>query len=240
MADVHGNVVALGERECSLQRRHQKVVEEAPSPFVDEKLRERLSKAAVKLAKYINYRGAGTVEFLVDKNKNFYFIEMNTRIQVEHPVTEAVVDKDLIAMQIASVAGEKIDSGQVNIKGHAIEFRITCEDYEKGFRPTPGKVEKLLIPGGYGVRVDTHLYEGYQVPVYYDSLLAKLIVWGENREEAIMRARRALSEFVIEGSLKTTVPFHLKLLDNENFIRGEFDTKTLEDKILPKILKLIS
>jgi len=235
MADVHGNVVALGERECSLQRRHQKVVEEAPSPFVDEKLRKELFEAAVRLAKYINYVGAGTVEFLVDKDKNFYFIEMNTRIQVEHPVTEVVTGKDIVAMQLLSASGAKIDIGQVDLIGHAIEFRITCEDYEKGFRPTPGKVEKLLIPGGFGVRVDTHLYEGYVVPVYYDSLLAKLVVWGEDRRDALRRAKRALSEFIIKGNLKTTIPFHLKLLENKHFIEGEIDTRTLEDKILPEI-----
>ncbi len=236
IADGKGNVSTFGERECSLQRRHQKVLEEAPSPFVDEELRNRLSEAAVRIAEAINYEGAGTVEFLVDEEKNFYFIEMNTRIQVEHPVTEAVTGKDLIALQIAAAAGEVIDLGQCSLQGHAVEFRINCEDYRKDFRPVPGRVEKLLLPGGFGVRVDTHIYEGYTVPVYYDSLIAKLIVWGETREEAIRRGKRVLSEFVIEGTLKTTVPFHLKLLENEQFQRGEIDTRALETKILPSII----
>ncbi len=235
VADSYGNVVTFGERECSLQRRHQKVVEEAPSPFVDQNLREKLSEAAIKIAKLINYKGAGTVEFLVDKDKNFYFIEMNTRIQVEHPVTEMVTSKDLIKLQLLSAAGEKLSTESPSLKGHAIEFRITCEDYLKDFRPSPGKIEKLLIPGGFGVRVDTHLYEGYSIPQYYDSLLAKLIVWGETREEAIKRGKRALEEFIIEGNLKTTIPFHLKLVEEENFVNGNLDTKILENKILPKI-----
>ncbi|RUM87303.1 MAG: acetyl-CoA carboxylase biotin carboxylase subunit [Thermovibrio sp.] len=236
VADSYGNVTSFGERECSLQRRHQKVLEEAPSPFVSTELREKLSEAAVRLAEEIKYEGAGTVEFLVDGEGNFYFIEMNTRIQVEHPVTEMVTGKDLIALQIGAAAGERIDLGQVKLEGHAIEFRITCEDYERDFSPVPGKVEKLLIPGGFGVRVDTHIYEGYNIPVYYDSLLSKLIVWGENREEAIRRGKRALSEFVIEGKLKTTIPFHLKLIETEEFRSGNFSTKALEERILPKIL----
>ena len=235
IADSHGNVYTFGERECSLQRRHQKVVEEAPSPFVDEDLREKLSKAAKKLAEYIKYEGAGTVEFLVDKNKNFYFIEMNTRIQVEHPVTEMITGKDLIALQVRAAAGEQIDLNQLKLEGHAIEFRITCEDYEENFRPTPGRIEKLLTPGGFGVRVDAHIYEGYTVPVYYDSLLGKLIVWGESREEAIERGRRALSEFVIGGNIKTTIPFHLKLIDTKQFRTGNFNTRTLEEEILLSI-----
>ncbi len=233
IADSHGNVYTFGERECSLQRRHQKVVEEAPSPFVDEKLREELSKAAKRLAEYINYEGAGTVEFLVDKDRNFYFIEMNTRIQVEHPVTEMVTGKDLIALQLKAASGDKLDLNQVKLEGHAIEFRITCEDYKENFKPVPGKIEKLLLPGGFGVRVDTHIYEGYRVPVYYDSLLGKLIVWGETREEAVSRGKRALSEFVVEGNLKTTIPFHLSLLETEQFIKGNFNTRTLEEEILP-------
>lgn len=236
VADKYGNVATFGERECSLQRRHQKVLEESPSPFVDKDLRKKLSEAAVKIAKKINYEGAGTVEFLVDENKNFYFIEMNTRIQVEHPVTEMVTGKDLIALQIMAASGEEIDFNQAELKGHAIEFRINCEDYKKGFSPTPGKIEKLLIPGGFGVRVDTHIYEGYTVPVYYDSLLAKLIVWGENREEAIRRGKRALSEFVIGGNIKTTIPFHLKILETEEFKRGEINTRTLEERILPQLV----
>ena len=235
VADSHGNVYTFGERECSLQRRHQKVLEEAPSPFVDERLREELSKAAKRLAEYINYEGAGTVEFLVDKNRNFYFIEMNTRIQVEHPVTEMVTGKDLIALQLKAASGDKLDLNQVKLEGHAIEFRITCEDYKENFKPVPGKIEKLLLPGGFGVRVDTHVYEGYRVPVYYDSLLGKLIVWGETREEAISRGQRALSEFVVEGNLKTTIPFHLKLLKTEQFVKGNFNTRTLEEVILPSL-----
>ncbi|MEO2068165.1 MAG: acetyl-CoA carboxylase biotin carboxylase subunit [Desulfurobacteriaceae bacterium] len=235
IADQFSNVVTYGERECSLQRRHQKILEEAPSPFVDEDLRERLSEAAKKIARLINYEGAGTIEFLVDKDKNFYFIEMNTRIQVEHPVTELVTQQDLIAKQISVAAGEKLKEDGIKLQGHAIEFRITCEDYKKGFRPAPGKIEKLVLPGGFGVRVDTHIYEGYSVPQYYDSLLAKLIVWGETREEAIRRGKRALSEFIIEGTLKTTLPLHIRLLEDENFIKGLLDTKVLENKILPNI-----
>ena len=235
VADQFGNVITYGERECSLQRRHQKVLEEAPSPFVDEYLREKLSEAAKRIAEFINYEGAGTVEFLVDKDKNFYFIEMNTRIQVEHPVTELVTGQDLIAKQILAAVGEKFEEETIKMQGHAIEFRITCEDYRKGFRPAVGKIEKLVLPGGFGVRVDTHIYEGYSVPQYYDSLLAKLIVWGETRAEAIKRGKRALSEFVIEGTLKTTTPFHMKLLEDENFIKGILDTKILETKILPNI-----
>jgi len=235
VADSQGNVLTFGERECSLQRRHQKVLEEAPSPFVDETLRKKLSEAAVKIAKLINYEGAGTIEFLVDKDKNFYFIEMNTRIQVEHPVTEMVTGKDLIKLQLLAAAGENLPSSPPKLKGHAIEFRITCENYLKDFRPAPGKIEKLLIPGGFGVRVDTHIYEGYSIPQYYDSLLAKLIVWGETREEAIKRGKRALEEFIIEGKLKTTIPFHLKLIEEEDFMKGNLDTKILETKILPKM-----
>lgn len=240
IADKHGNIFTLGERECSLQRRHQKILEESPSPFVDEGLRQELYKAARKFAEYIGYVGAGTVEFLVDKDRNFYFIEMNTRIQVEHPVTEMVFNKDLIATQILAAAGREIDLSQANFKGHAIEFRINCEDYESGFRPSPGKIRKLLIPGGFGVRVDTYIYEGYEVPVYYDSLLGKLIVWGENREEAIKRGKRALSEFIIEGNLKTLIPLHERILESEEFLKGNYNTKSLEEAILPKILKASS
>jgi len=236
IADKHGNVVIFGERECSLQRRHQKVLEEAPSSFVDQNLRQKLYEAARKLAKYIKYEGAGTVEFLVDSDKNFYFIEMNTRIQVEHPVTEMVTGKDLIALQIKAAEGEKIEIADPELKGHAIEFRINVEDYRKNFRPTPGKIEKLLLPGGFGTRVDTHIYEGYTIPPYYDSLIAKLIVHGESREEAIKRGKRALSEFFIEGNIKTTIPFHLKLIEDEDFVKGNLDTKVLEDKILERIL----
>jgi acetyl-CoA carboxylase biotin carboxylase subunit len=235
LADSYGNVVTFGERECSIQRRHQKIVEESPSPFVGQELREKLSKAAVKLARHINYEGAGTVEFLVDEKGNFYFIEMNTRIQVEHPVTEMVSGKDLIAYQIKVAAGERLDLNQVKLHGHAIEFRINCEDYEKDFRPSPGRIDKLLLPGGFGVRVDTYIYEGYEVPVYYDSILGKLIVWGESREEAIERGKRALSEFVIGGNLKTLIPLHMKILEDESFLTGNYSTKTLEEEILPRL-----
>jgi len=238
VADSYGNVVTFGERECSLQRRHQKLVEESPSLFITESVRRELSQAALKIAEYINYEGAGTVEFLVDERGNFYFIEMNTRIQVEHPVTEMVFRKDLISLQILSAAGEKIDLNQTLPLGHAIEFRVNCEDYEKDFRPSPGRIEKLLLPGGFGVRVDTYVYEGYQIPVYYDSLIAKLIVWGESRKEAIKRAKRALSEFIIEGNLKTLIPFHLKLLENELFVSGNYNTKSLEKDILPQMLSV--
>ncbi|WP_457568162.1 acetyl-CoA carboxylase biotin carboxylase subunit [Desulfurobacterium sp.] len=236
IADKYGNVIVFGERECSLQRRHQKVLEESPSPFVDESLRKKLYEAARKLALAINYEGAGTVEFLVDSDKNFYFIEMNTRIQVEHPVSEMVTGKDLIALQIKAAEGEKLEMADPELRGHAIEFRINAEDYRKNFRPSPGKIEKLLLPGGFGVRVDTHIYEGYEIPPYYDSLIAKLIVHGEKREEAITRGKRALSEFFVEGNLKTTIPFHLKLVENEDFVKGKLDTKILEDKILDKIV----
>ena len=235
IADKHGNVITFGERECSLQRRHQKVLEESPSPFVSGSLRKELSEAALRLARYINYEGAGTVEFLVDRNGEFYFIEMNTRIQVEHPVTEMVSGKDLISLQIAAASGEKLDLNQVSLKGHAIEFRINCEDYEKDFRPSPGKIEKLLLPGGFGVRVDTYVYEGYTVPVYYDSLLGKLIVWGETRDEAIKRGIRALSEFVVGGNLKTLIPLHLKILEDRLFLEGNYNTRSLEQEILPRI-----
>lgn len=238
VADSYGNVITFGDRECSLQRRHQKVLEESPSSFVDDNLRAKLSDAARRIAELVNYEGAGTVEFLVDKDKNFYFIEMNTRIQVEHPVTEFVTAKDLIAKQIMAASGEKFNASEAEMRGHAIEFRINCEDYKKDFRPAPGKVEKLLIPGGFGVRVDTYIYEGYTIPHYYDSLLAKLIVWGETREEAVRRGERALSELVIGGEkLKTTIPFHLKLLKDEDFVKGALDTRILEDKILPKLKK---
>ena len=237
IADEHGNVSTFGERECSVQRRHQKVIEEAPSPFVDEELRRKLLDSARKLAKEIQYRGAGTVEFLVEPDGRFYFIEMNTRIQVEHPVTEMVTGEDLIKLQILSALGERIEEKDYSLNGWAMEFRITCEDYKKGFLPIPGTIEKLLIPGGFGVRVDTHIYEGYKVPGYYDSLLAKLIVWGKTRTECIARAKRALKEFVISGSLETTIHFHEKILEDPDFLSGNLDTKILEDKILPRILK---
>jgi len=231
IGDKHGNVVYLGERECSLQRRHQKVMEEAPSPFVTPDLRKRMGEAAVKGAKTIGYNTVGTVEFLVDKEGNFYFMEMNTRIQVEHPVTEFVTGVDLIKEQIKVAMGEKLGFKQKEIKmiGHSIEARINAEDPEHGFSPSPGIVSAFHIPGGPGVRVDTHLYAGYVIPPYYDSLIAKLITFGRDRDEAIVRLKRSLEEFVIEG-VKTTIPFHLTILEDEDFLAGKMSTNFLKEK----------
>ncbi|MEX0905161.1 MAG: acetyl-CoA carboxylase biotin carboxylase subunit [Balneolaceae bacterium] len=227
MGDQHGNVVHLGERECSLQRRHQKILEEAPSPVMTPKLREKMGLAAVNAGKAINYEGAGTVEFIVDKDMNFYFMEMNTRIQVEHPVTEEITNSDLVKEQIIAAAGKKIDTKKLKMRGHAIECRINAEDPAHNFRPTPGTITAFNIPGGHSVRVDTHAYAGYKIPPHYDSMIAKLIVSAPTREEAIKRMRRALEEFVIEG-VKTTVPYHLQLMDDPGFQKGEFDTQYLE------------
>ncbi len=227
MGDQHGNVYHYGERDCSIQRRHQKLIEESPSPAVDEELRNRMGEAAVKGAQSVNYEGAGTIEFLLDKHKNFYFMEMNTRIQVEHPVTELVYDVDLVRQQVLVAAGEKIVAKPRKPHGHAIEFRINAEDPEHNFRPSPGKISSLHFPGGYGVRIDSHIYQSYSIPPYYDSLVAKLIVWGETRELAIMRGKRALNEFIIEG-IKTTIPFHLRVLEDGRFMSGNFDTSFLE------------
>jgi acetyl-CoA carboxylase biotin carboxylase subunit len=227
MGDQHGNVYHYGERDCSIQRRHQKLIEESPSPAVDEELRNIMGEAAVKGAKSVNYEGAGTIEFLLDKHKNFYFMEMNTRIQVEHPVTELVYDVDLVRQQILVAAGEKIETKPKKPHGHAIEFRINAEDPENNFRPSPGKINSLHFPGGFGVRNDSHIYQSYSIPPYYDSLVAKLIVWGKNRDAAIMRGKRALSEFIVEG-IKTTIPFHLKVLEDPKFKSGNFDTSFLE------------
>ncbi|MBS1613817.1 MAG: acetyl-CoA carboxylase biotin carboxylase subunit [Bacteroidetes bacterium] len=226
--DQYGEGCHLSERDCSVQRRHQKLVEEAPSPFVDEELRKKMGAAAVKAVKAINYEGVGTVEFLVDKHKNFYFMEMNTRIQVEHPVTEEVMDFDLIKEQILIAAGTPI-SGVLYFpdKMHAIECRINAEDPLNNFAPSPGKITALHTPKGYGVRVDTHIYAGYTVPPFYDSLLAKVICRAKTREECIVKMQRALHEFIIEG-VKTTIPFHLALLENEEFRSGKFDTGLLE------------
>ncbi len=228
MGDQHGNAYHYGERDCSVQRRHQKLIEESPSPAIDQKLREKMGDTAILGAKSVNYEGAGTIEFLLDKNKNFYFMEMNTRIQVEHPVTEFVYSVDLIRQQILVAAGEKIETLTKRPAGHSIEFRINAEDPEVGFRPSPGKIESLHFPGGFGVRVDSHIYQGYSIPPYYDSLIAKLIVWGENRQHALARAKRALEEFTVEG-IKTTIPFHLKVLEDERFLSGNFDTGFLEN-----------
>lgn len=228
IADKHGNVVHLGERDCSIQRRHQKLIEEAPSPALTEELRKRMGDAAVKAAKVVKYHGAGTVEFLLDKD-NFYFMEMNTRIQVEHPVTELITGVDLIVEQIRVSAGKPLSFTQEDIKmnGWAIECRVNAENPAKNFMPSPGKINFYLPPGGLGVRVDSAAYPGYNISPFYDSLIAKLIVWGRDRDEAITRMKRALDEFAIDG-IHTTIPFHLKLLNNELFIKGEFDTKFLE------------
>jgi acetyl-CoA carboxylase biotin carboxylase subunit len=227
MGDQHGNVYHYGERDCSIQRRHQKLIEESPSPAVNDDLRARMGEAAVRGAHSVKYEGAGTIEFLLDKHKNFYFMEMNTRIQVEHPVTELVYDVDLVKQQILVAAGEKIEAKPKKPHGHAIEFRINAEDPENNFRPSPGKINSLHFPGGFGIRNDSHIYQSYSIPPYYDSLIAKLIVWGKNREEAIMRGKRALNEFIIEG-IKTTIPFHLKVLEDGRFKSGNFDTSFLE------------
>ncbi|OMP67709.1 acetyl-CoA carboxylase biotin carboxylase subunit [Domibacillus epiphyticus] len=230
LADTYGNVIHLGERDCTIQRRMQKLLEETPSPALDSKTRATMGEAAVKAAKAVEYTGAGTVEFIYDANENsFYFMEMNTRIQVEHPVTEMVTGVDLIKEQIRVAAGEKLSLTQdeVTFDGWAIECRINAENPEKNFMPSPGRVEGYLPPGGYGVRIDSAVYPGYMIPPFYDSMVAKLIVHGKTREEAIARMKRALSEFVVEG-VHTTIPFHQKLLEHDVFINGEFNTKFLE------------
>ncbi|MBL3656416.1 acetyl-CoA carboxylase biotin carboxylase subunit [Fulvivirga sediminis] len=227
VGDKNGRVCHLSERDCSIQRRHQKLVEETPSPVVSQKLREKMGKAAIKGAEAIKYEGAGTVEFLVDKNGDFYFMEMNTRIQVEHPITEEVTDFDLIKEQIKVAAGVEISGKNYFPNLYSMECRINAEDPRNGFRPSPGKITNLHMPGGHGVRVDSHVYAGYTIPPNYDSMIAKLIVSGQSREEVITRMKRALSEFVIEG-VKTTIPFHLKLMDDESFQSGQFTTKFLE------------
>ena len=233
LADRHGNVVHLGERDCSIQRRHQKLLEEAPSPGLDPVLRERMGEAAVKAARQINYEGAGTVEFLVDRGGGFYFMEMNTRIQVEHPVTEMVTGIDLIAEQLRIAGGEPISVRQEEIRltGHAIECRINAEDPAHNFRPAPGKITGWLPPGGPGVRIDSHVYTGYEIPPYYDSLIGKLIVWGVDREAALKRLKRALSECAVTG-IPTTIDFHLALLERPEFQRGEVYTKFVEQEML--------
>lgn len=228
VGDKFGNVYHYGERDCSVQRRHQKLIEEAPSPVLDDTLREKMGEAAVKGAKSVNYLGAGTIEFLLDKHHNFYFMEMNTRIQVEHPVTELVHDVDLIKEQILVAAGEKASVPPNITHGHAIEFRINAEDPARDFRPNPGKITSLHFPGGLGVRIDSHIYQDYTVPPYYDSLIAKLIIRAKTRKEAIARSKRALEEFIIEG-IKTTIPFHLQVLEDLRFVSGNFDTGFLEN-----------
>jgi len=230
LGDEHGNVVHLGERDCSIQRRHQKLVEECLSPAVDEKTRRKLGEAAVKAAKSVNYYSAGTIEFLFDKHGKFYFMEMNTRIQVEHPVTEMITGTDIIKEQLRIAAGEKLQFKQNDVKfvGHAIECRINAENHERNFMPSPGEITAYLPPGGLGIRVDSHVYPGYVVQPHYDSLIAKLIAWGKNREEALNKMERALDEYVIEG-IHTTIPFHLKVMRNEAFRRGDVTTKFIEE-----------
>jgi acetyl-CoA carboxylase biotin carboxylase subunit len=230
LADKHGNVIHLGERDCSVQRRHQKLIEESPSPIVTPELREKMGKAAVVGAEEAGYQNAGTIEFLVDADRNFYFMEMNTRVQVEHPVTEEVTDIDIIVEQLRIAAGEKLAHRQedVEFSGHAIECRINAENPEKGFAPAPGKITAFHPPGGHGVRVDTHSFAQYIVPPFYDSLLAKLIVHGKTRADAVAKMLRALEEFVVEG-IPTTIDFHRKVLADSVFQSGEFDTGYVED-----------
>ena len=234
LADRSGNVIHLGERDCSVQRRHQKLLEESPSPAISLDLREKMGKAAKAAAKSIKYEGAGTVEFLVDDNDNFYFMEMNTRIQVEHPVTEMVTGVDLIAEQIKIASGEDLEFTQDDIKlnGHAIECRINAEDPMHNFRPSPGRITGWLPPGGPGVRVDSHVYTGYEIPPFYDSLIGKLIVWGKDRNTAIKRMNRALNECAVTG-IPTTINFHLNLLDKKKFKEGKIHTKYVEEELLP-------
>jgi acetyl-CoA carboxylase biotin carboxylase subunit len=225
--DQFGNACHLSERDCSIQRRHQKLVEETPSPFMTDELRERMGEAAIKATKAVNYEGVGTVEFLVDKHRNFYFMEMNTRIQVEHTITEEVINFDLIKEQIKIAAGHKISGKNYYPQMHAIQCRINAEDPYNDFRPSPGLITSYHSPGGHGVRLDTHAYAGYTIPPNYDSMISKLIVVAQTREEAILKMKRALDEYVIEG-IKTTIPFHQKLMDNEDFNKGNFTTKFME------------
>jgi acetyl-CoA carboxylase biotin carboxylase subunit len=225
LADEHGHVIHLGERDCSIQKRHQKLLEEAPSSVLTRSTRARMGELAVQAARAVGYSNAGTIEFLVDKQNNFYFMEMNTRIQVEHPVTEMVTSIDLVKHQILIAAGEplRLQQEEIVLRGHAIECRVTAEDADRKFAPCAGPIENVMLPGGFGVRVDTHVYSGYHVPSYYDSLLAKLIVWGEDRREAIAKMSRALDEFKVEG-IRTTIPFHERIMHNAWFRRGEVYT----------------
>ncbi|HAB36209.1 MAG TPA: acetyl-CoA carboxylase biotin carboxylase subunit [Cryomorphaceae bacterium] len=227
IGDQTGKAAHLSERDCSVQRRHQKLTEETPSPFMTPELRQAMGDAAVKAAEYIAYEGAGTVEFLVDKHRNFYFMEMNTRIQVEHPITEEVTDYDLIREQIKIATGTKISGRNHEPKQHAIECRINAEDPYNNFRPSPGKITAFHAPGGHGVRIDTHVYAGYTIPSNYDSMIAKLIVTGRTRQQAIERMKRALDEFIIEG-IHTTIPFHRQLMDHPDYVEGNYTTKFME------------
>lgn len=226
-ADQHGNVCHMSERDCSIQRRHQKLVEEVPSPFITDKLRKKMGEAAKKAALAVNYEGVGTVEFLVDKHRNFFFMEMNTRIQVEHTITEEVINFDLVKEQIKIAAGEKISGKDYFPVGHAIQCRINAENPFKNFMPSPGKITNYHAPGGHGIRIDTHVYAGYSIPPFYDSMISKLITVAQTREEAIRKMKRALEEYVIEG-VNTTIPFHLQLLEDEKFLEGDFTTKFME------------
>ena len=227
VGDAFGKACHLSERDCSVQRRHQKLTEETPSPFMTDELREKMGAAAVKAAEYIAYEGAGTVEFLVDKHRNFYFMEMNTRIQVEHPITEQVIDYDLIREQILVAAGVPITGKNYLPQMHSIECRINAEDPYNDFRPSPGKITTLHMPGGHGVRLDTHVYSGYTIPPNYDSMIAKLITTAQTRQEAISKMKRALDEFIIEG-IKTTIPFHRQLMDEPDYVAGNYTTKFME------------
>lgn len=227
IGDQYGKAAHLSERDCSIQRRHQKLLEETPSPIMTDDLRKKMGDAAVKAAKAINYEGVGTVEFLVDKKKNFYFMEMNTRIQVEHPITEEVIDYDLVKEQIKVAAGEKISGKNYFPKLHAMECRINAEDPYNNFQPSPGKITSLHLPGGHGIRIDTHVYQDYIIPPFYDSMIAKIIAVAQTREETIQTMKRALEEFIIEG-VKTTIPFHLKLLEDKQFLKGKYTTKFME------------
>ena len=231
VGDQFGKACHLSERDCSIQRRHQKLTEETPSPFMTEELRKKMGDAAVKAAESIKYEGVGTVEFLVDKHRNFYFMEMNTRIQVEHPITEQVIDYDLVKEQILVAAGVPISGRNYTPKLHAIECRINAEDPFNDFRPSPGKITAFHAPGGFGVRLDTHVYAGYTIPPNYDSMIAKLITTAQTREEAIAKMKRALDEFIVEG-IKTTIPFHKQLMENPDYIAGNYTTKFMEDFVL--------
>ena len=238
VGDSNGKACHLSERDCSVQRRHQKLTEETPSPFMTDELRQKMGDAAVLAAEYIKYEGAGTVEFLVDKHRNFYFMEMNTRIQVEHPITEQVIDYDLIREQILVAAGVPISGKNYFPQLHSIECRINAEDPYNDFRPSPGKITVLHAPGGHGVRLDTHVYAGYMIPPNYDSMIAKLITTAQTREEAINKMKRALDEFVIEG-IKTTIPFHRQLMDDPAFVSGNYTTKFMEDFVMEKKVSTI-
>lgn len=237
LGDAYGNVIHLGERDCSIQRRHQKVLEESPSPAIDEVLREKMGQTAIRAAKAVGYESAGTIEFLLDKHKNYYFMEMNTRIQVEHPVTEFVTNVDLIKSQIRIASGEPLNIRQEDIefKGHAIECRINAENPVQNFRPSPGKIERLHLPGGKGIRVDTAVYAGYTIPPYYDSMIAKLIVLGKSRNEAIKKMKSALSEFIVDG-IDTNIDFQMEIMNHRKFQSGNFSTDFIEEMENEKIV----